>query len=291
MSEALVVTALYYLVRHLTGSWQQIAPSLEQLRFGYVVGAFSLTLVMSLLVSLGWTLAMRWVSVSLSVRDGFAIYYQSSILRYLPGSLWYLPGRAYLCQQRGIPFVLSARGMGLELFVLLANAGALGGAALAAQFNSAWLSVLSVVCLVSMGVACLKPSWLRRLVLRERSPDDGQRASLAAISVVYLFAWLMYGVSMYLLFPALRLPVETSIGGFAYVVSASIASWLAGFVSPVPLGLGIREVVLANLFGPIGIADSIVLLSLLQRAIEILVEAGLWVAALWLGRSGGRDNP
>ncbi|RLI51942.1 MAG: hypothetical protein DRP09_18705 [Candidatus Thorarchaeota archaeon] len=280
ITEALVVAAIYFLVKHLAGNWNQIAPDLRHIRLGYVVAACLPTLVMLLLVSWGWTIAMRWVGVPLSARTGFEIYYRSSIFRYLPGSFWYLPGRAYLCRQLGVPLTTFAGSAFLELFFLLSAAGILGGIAVTVRFNLIWLSIISLGCLLSIALALFWPKQLRRLALREHNASQGQRAKLVAIIVIYLCAWLMYGTSLSLLLLALNVPVNLSIGNYGYIVSASTAAWIAGFLSFIPTGLGVREASLAGLLQPIAGAEQIVLLSLFQRTIEILLEGCLWIIAL-----------
>jgi len=124
------------------------------------------------------------------------------------------------------------------------------------------------------------PKQLRRLALRERSTGQGQRKRLVAIVVIYLCAWLMYGASLSLLLLALNVPVNLSIGNYGYIVSASTAAWIAGFISFIPTGLGVREASLVGLLQPVAGAEQIVMLSLFQRTIEILLEGGLWIVAL-----------
>jgi len=291
VSEAAVVAALYFLVRHLVNNWGQIAPSLRNMRLGYVVAAFVPILVMLLTVSWGWTLAVRWVGSSLGGRAGFAIYYRSSIFRYLPGSFWYLPGRAYLCRERGISLKAFASSAFVELFFLLAAAGVLGGYAVAVRFELVWLLGVSLVCLLSVVLALLWPGQLRRLVVRGNNLESDRsnaregalRASLSVIVFVYLCSWLMYGVSLELLLLALDVPAAKSTGNAVYVVSASVTAWMAGFLSLIPTGLGIREAALAGMFCSIAPAEHVIVASLVQRTIEILLEGCLWMVSLWLG--------
>ncbi len=290
ITEALVVAAVYFLVKHLVSNWSQIAPHLQHIRLGYVAAAFLPTLIMLLLVSWGWTFAMRWVGVPLSGCAGFEIYYRSSIFRYLPGSLWYLPGRAYLCQQRGVSLATFAGGAFLELFFLLAAAGMLGGIAAAVRFKHVWLSGVSLVCLLGIALALLWPGRLRRLVLRGRSTGNAQRGGLFAITLVYLCTWFMYGTAMNLLLLALDVPMSISIGNYVYVVGASTAAWMTGFLSLIPTGLGIREASLVGLLQPIASAERIIVLGLVQRTIEIFLEGCLWIAVFWRRRGESLNN-
>jgi uncharacterized protein (TIRG00374 family) len=126
---------------------------------------------------------------------------------------------------------------------------------------------------------------------RSNDREDARRATLPMIACVYLCSWLAYGVSLNLLLLALDVPAVKSIGNAFYVVSASVAAWMAGFLSLIPTGLGIREAALAGLFRPIAPAEQVIVLSLIQRTIEILLEGCLWMVSLWLGRREGKIIP
>jgi uncharacterized membrane protein YbhN (UPF0104 family) len=276
VADALVVAAVYFLMKHLAGNWHQVAPSLQHIRLGYAVAAFPSTLIMLLLASWSWTLVMRWVGVPLGGWAGLRIYYRSSILRYLPGSLWYLPGRAYLCQQQGVSLSTFAGGTFLELFFLIATAGMLGGIAVSMRFGLIWLLAISLICLSSVALALLWPERLQRLVLRGHNVGSIQRRGLLAVILADLGAWFMYGTSVSLLLLALGVP--TTVSDYAYVICASTAAWTIGFLSLVPTGLGIREASLAGLLRPLAPVEQIVMLGLLQRTIEIFLEGCLWLA-------------
>jgi len=282
LAEVLVVAAIYFLVKHLASNWNQIVPILRHIRSGYVVLACLPTLMMLLLVSWGWTLVMRWVGIPLSACTGFEIYYRSSIFRYLPGSFWYLPGRAYLCRQRGISLATFAGSALLELFFLLSAAGIIGGIAVTIRFNIVWLSVISLGCLLSVGLALLWPKQLRRLVLRKHDTSRSQRTKLLIIILIYLSAWFMYGTSVSLLLLALNVPVSLSISNCGYVISASTAAWTTGFLSFIPTGIGIREASLAGLLQPLANTEQVILLSLIQRTMEISLEGCLWFATFFI---------
>ena len=99
----MMITTVYLLFFQLREQWPLIASDLSRMRILPAGGALISTLILLLLMSTGWSFALRAVGVPITLLSGFAIYYQVDIFHYLPGGLWHLPGRAYLCQQRGIP--------------------------------------------------------------------------------------------------------------------------------------------------------------------------------------------
>ena len=156
---------------------------------------------MQLLMPWGWTLTLRQVGVPLTGRAGFDIYYRSSILRYLPGSLWYLPNRAYLCQQRGIPLASFTRSVSLELYSLLTIGGILGGAAAALRLRSIWPGLFGAACLLGLILIWLNPGWVQRAFGKSSDIDlqSGRWPGLMRIFLVYAGMWLAYGLAVALL--------------------------------------------------------------------------------------------
>jgi glycosyltransferase 2 family protein len=284
IGRALAVVALGFLISELARNWQAIAPYLEHARPAYLMVALVPTLAMQLLMSLGWTSALRWFGVAISVSDGFGIYYRSSIFRYLPGSLWYLPSRAYLCQQRGISLTTFARSVSLELLMLLTTGGLLGAAAIAVRLQSNWPWMIGLACLAVLVVLQVWPERLRRL-FRDSSVVRGERVLLLAIGLVYLGMWFAYAVTIALLLAGLGLSMANPIGSLLYILSANTAAWLIGFLSPVPAGVGIREAALVGFFQPIAPAPYIIFVSLVQRMLELLLECCLWVVAIRMKRT------
>jgi uncharacterized membrane protein YbhN (UPF0104 family) len=279
ITDVLVVTALYFLVQYLAENWHQIAPHLQDIRPGYVIAASVPTLLVLLLSSWGWTLIMRWLGAPMSAWLGFQLYYQSSIFRYLPGSLWYLPGRGILCQRQGISLSLFGKSAFLELFFLLAAAGMLGAVSVAVRYAWAWLSVASLAALLGMIAVVVFQKRFRRLVLWKSELDSVPRTGVVWIILTYVATWGMYGASLNLLLAALGIPVQ-SVWESLYVTSAGVAAWTIGFLSFVPTGLGIREASLVGLLQPIAPAYYVVVLGLVQRSLEILLEGGLWCIIL-----------
>lgn len=280
LTQLLVLAALFFLGRHLVSNWRDLAPTLQQFRAGYVVTAFLLTLIMDLLMPLGWIRAMRWVGVPLPVGAGLRIYYRSSILRYIPGSLWYLPSRAYLCSQRGIPAAAFARSAVLELMMSLLVGGALGGAALARSFAKPWLLVVAGAGVTGLALLLLAPARLLHWFTRGNvEGPSGRRSDLILMVVIYLGVWIAYGAAIWVLLPGLGGGVILSSSSFFRVVEATAAAWIAGFISPVPTGIGVREAALAGLLGGMAPSSFLVLVSLAQRSLELLADAGTWLAA------------
>ena len=69
------------------------------------------------------------------------------------------------------------------------------------------------------------------------------------------------------------------------MIGANAAAWMIGFLSPIPAGLGIREVALGVMFQPLAPVTQIIFVSLVQRTLELLLEIGLWLVAVALSKA------
>ncbi len=284
ISPLFVGSALFFLVRHIVLNWQQVFPLLQRIRPIYLAVATLLTLMMLLLMPVGWLLALRWAGSSVSMRDGFTIYYRSSIFRYLPGSFWYLPTRAILAQARGVPLRAFTAGSILELAFLLGIAGVLTGIALTAWADRTWFLAVSAICLMGLTVLVASPVWLRRLILGGQ-PDYGSRRIVIQALFVYSGIWVVYGASLYALLLGFGVFAGFSLKDATFALTTNAAAWTAGFISFVPAGIGIREISLVGLFRAVAPAAPLLMISLVQRSIELLLEVGLWLAATLLRRA------
>ena len=156
------------------------------------------------------------------------MFYRSSIFRYLPGSLWYLPTRAILAKGRGVPLRAFTAGSILELGFLLGIAGVLAGAALAAWSDRTWFLVLTAICLLGLVVLVLSPAWLRRLILGGQ-PDHGPRLIAIQALLIYSSIWVTYGASLYALLLGFNVFAGFSLDDAAFTLAANAAAWTAGF--------------------------------------------------------------
>jgi uncharacterized membrane protein YbhN (UPF0104 family) len=268
--------AAYLLALRLGQQWQQIASDLGRMRAFPVAGAFVATLIMLLLMSAGWTMAVRAVGAPLALREGFSIYYQASIFRYLPGAVWHLPGRAYLCQQRGISLAAFAQSTFLELFFLLGCGAALAGWGMAVYLSRPEVLVLSVAAALTMALVVIWPD--RRLFLagqRALMPAVLNRRALALMPPIYAAVWFAYGGAVALLLHALP---GNQPPPLLNIVIANAAAWSAGFLSLAPAGLGVRELSLSVMLGA-GLSAAAVAASLTQRVMELILEGVLWGVA------------
>lgn len=268
--------ALYVLALRLGQQWPRIASDVSRMRVIPAAGALLATLALLLLMSAGWTFALRAVGASISLRAGLAIYYQASIFRYLPGAVWHLPGRAYLCQQQGISLTAFAQSTFLELFFLLGCGAVLAGWGMAAYLSRPEFLALSAGAAGAIGLVILWPDRLLAAAkTRALIPDTLNRCALLSMLLVYAAVWFAYGGAVALLLHALP---GTRPPPLLTVVITNTAAWAAGFLSLSPAGLGVRELGLSVMLGA-ELSAAAVVASLTQRVMEVFLEGVLWGVA------------
>jgi uncharacterized membrane protein YbhN (UPF0104 family) len=283
-SEALFVVAAYFLVMQLVRDWGRLAPDLRHVSREYLVLTLVPTFVMLVLMAVGWTLAMRGAGASMSWRVGFGIYYRSSIFRYLPGSLWYLPGRGYFCQQWGIPLSVFLSGALVELAYLLSTGGIWAGLISFMRPELAWMAGISILCILVTVVMTAWPNLFNLFSHLARRPTwlvRFDRRILFQLVFVYIAVWFFYGLSLYLSIASL---VQVAWISLPYVLFSNTAAWALGFMSFVPTGLGVREATLVFLFRNILTPGDIIVASLIQRVVELVIEGVFWAFSRYILR-------
>jgi uncharacterized membrane protein YbhN (UPF0104 family) len=272
----LMFGTIYVLVIRLRDQWPLIASDLSRMLVIPAALAMLSTLVLLLLMSMGWTFALKALGVSIDIRTGFSIYYQTNILRYLPGSLWHLPGRAYLCQKHGISLTSFGQSTFLELFFLLGCGAIFAGWGIAVFLSRPEFLLTSVVAAGALGLFIARPEYL--LVKARRLPalpGKIHRYSLLIMLLIYVMVWFVYGGAVLLLLKALP---GTQPPPLLSMVITNTTAWAAGFLSLAPAGLGVRELGLSVMLGA-NLGAAAVVASLTQRVMELCLEGLLWVVA------------
>jgi uncharacterized membrane protein YbhN (UPF0104 family) len=274
--QVLMFATLYVLWIRFREQWPLIASDLSRMRVLPATGALFSTLALLLLMSVGWTFALHAVGVSISIRNGFSIYYQTNIFHYLPGAVWHLPGRAFLCQQRGISLIIFAQSAFFELFFLLGCGTMLAGWGMAAYLSRPEFLALSVAAAGALGLVIAWPERLLVLVRRQTvPPSEIHRPALLVMLLIYALVWLAYGGAITLLLYALP---GTQPPPLVTMVITNTAAWAVGFLSFSPAGMGVRELSLSVMLGA-GLSAAAVVASLTQRVMELCLEGLLWGVA------------
>jgi uncharacterized membrane protein YbhN (UPF0104 family) len=285
----LVVTSLVFVVLTLVHDWAAAERALRHADLWWLVPAYALG--MASIVYSAW----RWGAAIVAVggRRGplsrlFASFFVGELGKYIPGGIWSVLGRSEIARREGRPRVIAYASVILSLvaWYLAAAATALVLAAVsvcAGEAGSSWWP--AVVAVGVLGVVILHPAVHRRLLsiaqraLRRRIelelPSWSECARLAAS---YVPTWV--GIAAATTMVAHALDPHPAL---ARVALAAVVSWVVGFISPAPSGLGVREAVFIAAAGlPAGPAAAA---AVLARLMFVLVDVGGAAIGSWVLRT------
>jgi len=273
--------AIYMLWLQIKQQWETIPADAWHMDAFYVIIALLSTLLLLVFMSAGWTVGLRAVGQPISLVDGFAIYYQTSILRYLPGAVWHFPSRAYLCQKRGIALEVVAKSVFLELFFLLGTGAMLACWGLSIHLKRPEMLLINLVIAATMAAVIFWPQRIFSIkwIKFQHSEKVNQNALLTMFGI-YIAVWFFYGGAIASLLYSLP---EIQQPPFLHIVFFNSTAWAFGFLSFSPAGLGARELSLSILLGP-GLGIAAALVSVVQRVMELGTEGLLWVTAKLIAR-------
>ncbi len=279
-------SALGILVWQLAGDGAGALEAVRKIGLPAVLGSFVAAAAGLGASGLAWRSVLRGLGAPLDLHDAVRVFFTGQIGKYIPGTVWAYVAHATLGREHGVP--ASRTTAASVLFVVAHTATGAVVAGLVLPFATGdvfdrfgWVAVLAPLLLASLHPRLVLPV-LRMVhrVLGRGSPPERVSGPAVLRALGWLtVTWMGYGTSMLLLLrPVARadshalLPV--ALGGFAL-------AWTVGFIAAgvlvvTPAGLGVREVALLMVLGPVvaggGAVTAVVLLS---RMVHTLGD-GAW---------------
>lgn len=284
---------IWFIYRALEGELRQLTwADVTRWRPDAVTIAASFVLLVGVYVAhaLLWRTILRDLQLGdLSFRETIRVYFAASLGRYVPGKVWALAGMAVLAGRAGLPPVASTAAAVLGQIAFLAT-GMLFLAVTLPQWRAElhgsggygpW-AVALVIALTTGGALlwlAVATPWGHRLreriagSLGERAGEKLRAAFTLAdrISIRGAAVWgLAYGLTWIALGGAFVLFVlafaPDLAGEWRYLAGTIAASYLVGYVLPVPAGIGGRETVMIVLLRSVlPDAGAAVVISVLSR--------------------------
>lgn len=286
-----VVAAVAAAANRSVVQWNQHASknqiTLADVRWHWL-GLSSLVYAISLLpASLVLQRALAALGQQLNWRYCVAAQLVGHLGKYVPGKAMVIVVRTAVLSRSGtaVPLKTSALAVILETLNLIA-AGALLGCLLVLCLPVAgWLQAVSG--LLAVGGAVVTHPAVLRLGLTGKLRDNRSRLNWTTADWLVswgwgLLTWVLAGLAMTLVVLAL-LPAAADIGLLTlnhWTTAAVSLAFVAGFLSLLPGGLGVREAVLATLVGTVLGPPAALLAAVVARASQLVVEC-LLAAAAW----------
>lgn len=119
-----LIFAIFYFIGNIAyKEWHEISGYNWSPHLPLLIASVILCFITYLLSAYGWTLILRMMGVNLNWRKGLPIFLLSIFGRYIPGGIWTMMGRVYLCRLEGIPDSMSSMSILLEQAYPVVTAG------------------------------------------------------------------------------------------------------------------------------------------------------------------------
>jgi glycosyltransferase 2 family protein len=260
--------------------WTDVRAALAHLGFLAVAGALLAVLAALLATMQVWRVLLAALGSPLPIRAAARIMFIGQLGKYLPGSIWPVLAQMELGTAHHVPRHRSATASVLTMLLSLFTG--LLTALVTLPFVVGATPYLWAFLAAPVLLVCLHPrvlnSVLARLLRLAKRPalEKPLTGGAIASALAWAFAsWVGYGLQLWLL--ATR--VGLSYGSGAVLATGAFAfAWCVGFlVIFVPVGTGIREVLLVALLGPqigTGAATAVALVSRVVLTAGDLLTAG-----------------
>ncbi|MCS5631345.1 MAG: YbhN family protein [Pirellulaceae bacterium] len=225
-----------------------------------------------------------------TVLESLRSYALSHLGKYVPGKALVVIIRSDQVTSSRVKRSVAVVGVFVETLGMMAVGGILASVLLIAGYgqthDSGWLIFLAVGLAAASGVGASPPMF--RFVLRYLGKRRGLSALNEAINgltwqfllkgwLLAAVGWLFFGGSMVfvlLAFPSLEGSARFDIGDYPQIMAAVALSMVAGFLSLLPGGAGVREMVISTLLTPLIGPVFAIISAVSLRVVWLLCELG-----------------
>lgn len=230
-----------------------------QFRPGWVLASACLYLVGMLPMGLFWFATLRALRQKPTLGETLSAFYMGHLGKYVPGKALVVVIRAGAISSRQVSTTVAAVTVFIETLTMMASGAFLAAAILAAQWRGQGLLVLLAVGLmIAAGLPTLPPIFrrlVRLLKIAKAHEEIDELLEGMSFRLVFcgwlgdLIGWTFIGASLLALLQALPSDIrpELSMELLPLLIASTSLAIVAGFVTPIPGGLGVREWVLNEL--------------------------------------------
>ncbi len=213
-------------------------------------------------------------------RESLRAFWIGHLGKYVPGKAMVVVLRSGLVQSERVSWTVAAVSVFIETLSMMA-VGAFLASAILVVISQHWpLTCLAFALMICSGVPTIPPVFrgLVRLLRVKRANDQIDRA-LAGVDFRLMgmgwigigFGWILLGLSLWAMLSALPL-VHSSLWDLPLLTATVALAMVAGFLSLIPGGLGVRDWILMELLAPHYGADVALVSAVLVRLSWLLSE-------------------
>ena len=273
----LAVIILWYMVKAFVSNWSQIQPYLANIKPVWFVLSVILYAITFLMTGNNWSYLLHQMDESATQTEYLNIHMVSALARYIPGGIWNIVGKAYMCTQKNVDkgattvsmvleyvFQIVSSALFLLFFVPVALRKYLGNVGVVLVFILVILAIFIMPYVINIGIKVVA-----KIMKCDYEAIHLEKKYIYKILLRYVIVWLITGISVIML--AYSFTEITPLQGVYLMLSYPI-SWVVGFLSPSPNGMGVREGVFGILLGSSYQSELILLITLTSRIWTIIGE-------------------
>ena len=280
----LIAVIFYFLARNLYINWNKIVQYDWRINYYFLVFSALLSIGGGFLIALGWNLILRVLGGRLNHRRALKIFFITDLAKYIPGKVWTMVGKVYMCKEEGIPVSVTSTSVVIQPLIQV-----ISGLLVFLLSLPFWTKTSDFMNnlyfffpLIPLGLLFLHPAIMTKplnFVLRKLKQKPIELkikySHILLILLLWCGLWILTGITYYFLiisvhpFPLSNLPV--TIGIFAI---AGVSQFLT------PSGIGVLEgmlTVLLGLYFPMPVAILIALLARVWKTVSELICVAITV--------------
>jgi glycosyltransferase 2 family protein len=279
-----VVLAIGFIVHLLISDWSEIVKALRHAQLWWLVPA-AICAVAGMFI-----MAWRWGTAIITVGGQRArhhrvmsAFFVGEAGKYIPGAIWAMLGRSEMARREGYerPIAYSSVALSLVGCYLAASLTALVLAVVALISGSIGMPWWPVALVAVCGVAAIHPAVSRRILAlvgrvlgRTLDVEAPSWTQCLWLTLSYVPVWVLIAAATTLVTKSL-VPHPP----LARVALAAVVSWIIGFITPAPGGVGVREAVFVAFAGLA--AGPAAAAAILARVMFVLID-GVGAGTGWL---------
>lgn len=283
-SVVFVALCIAFVAHLLIRDWPKTVEALRHATVGYLVPATFCA------VGGMFYLAWRWGAAILAVggeRSGshrvISAFFVGEVGKYIPGAVWAMLGRGELARREGYERSIAYSSVGLSVIgcYLAASVTALVLAVVSLIGGSISMPWWPIALVAVVGIGAIHPSVSRRIVAlvsrivgRTLTVEIPSWSRCLRLTLSYIPVWILIAAATTLITRSL-----VDHPPIARVALAAVVSWIIGFITPSPGGLGVREAVFVTFAGVA--AGPAAAAAILARVLFVLVDC-LGAGVGWL---------
>ena len=273
----LAILILGFMLKEFVQNWSDIQPYLLNVNMGILIIAILLYAAAFLATGYNWSYLLWRMDGKAGRKEYLHIHMLSALARYIPGGVWNIVGKAYMCREKGVEKSAITSSIILEYIFQILSSGLFLLFFLPVLIKNLLTPVLTTLLIFAVILIIFLLPWAVRLgikILGKIFKEDLSKLQMKnqyvyQILIQYIAVWLFTGFGLIILVFAFE---KISSLQALYLMLSYPISWVAGFLSPSPNGMGIREGVFSLLLGNNYSYELLLLLTLTTRIWTILGE-------------------